>query len=229
MCLAAALPTFLHHLGFCLSPSFALGPSPTSQGVALPGPWPVFGCDLKTLTHSAGGSHVVSGVTVADCIRFRMFVVLISVRVPYTALKPLRGPRGCLWLPRARPPADGDTCNELRESPQGRRQGPRPTCAFWISTCDALGSSGAGPVGRGQGAAFCGRGPKAGEDRHPFTVKSCPPGTPFPSTMGEASQAPGPCAAPWGGAVMCDNSGAVLHPPRPVHAWFPLGNHSTAT
>lgn len=83
-------------------------------------------CGLQTLTHKARGSHIACGVTIADRIRFREFVVLTSVFVPKAASKPLRGPRAALGAASA----DKDTCNELCESLPGCQRGPVPHARF---------------------------------------------------------------------------------------------------
>lgn len=126
-------------------------------------------CGLRTLTHEARGSHIACGVTIADRIRFREFVVLTSVFVPKAASKPLRGPRAALGAASA----DKDTCNELCESLPGCQRGPVPHTRFGFPPATP-GGSGARPLPRRHGAPFRGRGPEAGGDRRPFTVKSCP-------------------------------------------------------
>lgn len=194
-----------------------------TPGGSAAAPRPVTGvrlcfCGLQTLTHKARGFHIAYGVTIADRIRFREFVVLTSVFVPKAASqKPLRGPQAALGAASA----DKDTCNELCESLPGCQRGPVPHTRFGFPPATP-GGSGARPLPRRHGAPFRGRGPEAGGDRRPFTVKSCPPAAPFPSTTGEASWAPGPRAAPSGGAVMCSQLWCCLPPTPPRPAVVPV-------
>lgn len=150
-------PSSTARVSVCPLPS-RWAPHPHPQGVAQPlrGPWPVFGCDLKTLTHNGRGSHVVSGVTVADCIRFRMFVVLISVCVPKNGIEASQGALGLSVAASGAASADRDTCNELRESPQG----PVPRAQFGFPPAAPSAALQQVPSDQGKGLPSVGEDPR---------------------------------------------------------------------
>lgn len=134
-----------------------------------------------------------------------MFVVLISI-CSKNCVKlfscPVFSPLGCppRGLSRQRH-TQGTLCLS------GRQQGPSSWAGKARPRCGSLPlDAGPPPVGED---------PRASEERHPFTVKSCPHAMPFLPTMGEASWAPGPCTAPQELLPSTD-------PALPARMWFPL-------
>lgn len=161
-----------------------------------------------------------------------MFVVLISCLFQELHQSCSVVPHALRWAAPHVASADRDTRKELCVSP-GPPAGPLshvrdlkchlPHPGHGPGARGWPGSARVRPISLDAGLPPVGEDPRASQERHPFTVKSCPRAIPFLSTMGEASWAPGPRQGPLR---------SCCPPPTPPRGPEPgtlLGDHSRAT